>query len=164
MEQSTRPGKLSMKDWEHLLGTNCGTGSGTRLDYDEIRRTGQVFTGCEMLEIFSALLGGKPFSLSFWLEGLNNDLQHGGLTLVEHPTRDNQSGKFQYEDGMRVIPFGWPSRFPKRTWFEDVLNGVDTALRGKCGMEGELRGFNCVIEVGVTPPYWHSFIVFLNTY
>jgi len=120
--------QLSRRDWEHLRGTNIGTGSGAKLDFDEIRRTGQTVTGYELIELFSAMVKGRPFSFDFLLEGLNYDLQEGLVRMIERPTSNNEFGRFNHPVIGDRAWLGSPPKFVPDSWFDDVLNGRDPGL------------------------------------
>jgi len=49
-----------------IFGTRVGTGNGTRLDREELIRTGQVITSWELLEMSSATANNEEFHINFF--------------------------------------------------------------------------------------------------
>ncbi len=111
-------------DWPPIL-THChvGTGSGMNLDADEIRRTGQVVTGYELLEVASKLVNHQEFQVNGWLERLKNEVQHRTVIVVERPTLENQFGKFRFDPSHPWNIYGWPPGTD--SWQQNVEDGRD---------------------------------------
>jgi len=108
-----------------LYGTHVGTGSGTRLNRDDVIRTGQVITGFELLEMASALNNDQPFHINLFLDNLDHETQHGTIIMDERPTPENQFGKFHYDKNHRYNLYGWPPGV-RKSFAEELEAGVGT--------------------------------------
>ncbi|KAE9370845.1 hypothetical protein N431DRAFT_468859 [Stipitochalara longipes BDJ] len=80
-----------------IYGTDIGTGSGLKLTEKLLRRTGQVFTGYELLECLAVRLAPQPISIAELLGELTYDIEGGKLIMLEHPTPNNQLGKYRFD-------------------------------------------------------------------
>jgi hypothetical protein len=89
-------GPFYEKDYEYLYGSHIGTGSGASLDWQELQTNGRVFSGYELVEVFSRLVHDRPFRLDIMIAGINTEINDGFIIMVEHPTRNNQLGKLKY--------------------------------------------------------------------
>jgi len=91
-----------------LYGTNIGTGSGSKLKLLELNHTEQVFTGYELVEAFAAEMAPKAFKLKDLLTDLQGDLEAGSVIMLEHPTQQNQLGRFRFDPDHPINLHGAP--------------------------------------------------------
>jgi hypothetical protein len=138
-------------DWPEIpTESHVGTGSGMHLDGKELKRTGQVVTGYELLEVCSNMINHKEFQLRVWVESLQGELENGSIIMVERPTLENQYGKFRYDPNHEYNIYGGPPG--TATWAEDVNAGRDPGH----GWRGDWHTGE-VDEDGVMAWFWSDF-------
>jgi len=80
-----------------IYGKEVGTGSGLKLTEIQLRGSGQVFTGYELLE-FEAQLVPHPFTVEqFLAREIFDYIEWGLLLVVEPPKPDNELGKYRFD-------------------------------------------------------------------
>jgi hypothetical protein len=82
-----------------LYGTDVGTGSGLKLAELQLRRTGQAFTGYELIEFLAKEVSPYQFSIVELLEAMTDEFEDGVAILLEPPAPNNEMGRYRFDQG-----------------------------------------------------------------
>jgi len=77
-----------------LYGTNIGCGA--NLDIAALERTGQPFTGYEIIEANAVDLAPKCFKVEDLLKDLRGDIELVCVIMLDPPTQHNQLGRYRF--------------------------------------------------------------------
>jgi len=79
-----------------IYGTDVGNGNGLKFTELQLRKTGQAFTGYEILESIATKVAPVPFKVVALLRELSWEVDAGSLIVLEHPTPNNEMGRFYF--------------------------------------------------------------------
>jgi hypothetical protein len=85
---------------EHISSSDPGqeAGAGTELSLDDLRQSGEIFTGVELLEICSAGIEDKEFDIRVWILAAEEELAVGSMICLEdpHPSKPYE-GRYRFD-------------------------------------------------------------------